>query len=77
MSEEEPVVKLVGLVVGAADRAVLTGAHHATGAAAMRAGLRAAFECALANGLIRIVPEGEWPNYIALDPPYHLPKGRR
>lgn len=32
--------------------------------------VREALKCALGNGLISVVPRGEWPEWIALEPPY-------
>ena len=56
----------------AADDAALRGGYL-THAEETRAVVRAAFELALGNGLIRIAPRDEWPTYISLDPPYEQP----
>lgn len=41
----------------------------------VRVAVRAAFECALGNGLIQITDPAGWPKWLSLDPPYvpHLP----
>ena len=61
-------------------RLILHAAHSASINAKMsgdqipasitRKAVTAAFECALGNGLISITPEDEWPEWIAVDPPY-------
>jgi hypothetical protein len=63
---------LLRLVSGAAEVAVLRGGH-ATQAAETRAAVRAAFECAVGNGLIQLVPPSDYPDLVVLDPPYRLP----
>lgn len=46
------------------------GDPRATAADITNAAVRAAFELALANGLITLVPRDQWPPYISLNPPY-------
>jgi hypothetical protein len=41
-----------------------------------RAAIRAALECGLANGLIKIMPAEGWPEFVALTPPYRPLAGR-
>lgn len=41
-----------------------------TNADITRAVVREAFACALGNGLIQVVPQDQWPQWIAVDPPY-------
>lgn len=53
----------------AADRAVIEGTFR-THADVTRAAVKAAFELAAGNGLIRLVPQKDWPEWIRLDPPY-------
>jgi hypothetical protein len=44
-----------------------------TGAERTRAGLRRALECLIGNGMIEVKPRAEWPEWVAIDPPYELP----
>jgi hypothetical protein len=38
----------------------------------VRVALRAAFECAIGNGLIQITDQAGWPPYLSIDPPYTI-----
>lgn len=53
----------------AADSAFLDH-QDATHAARVRAAVRAAFECAIGNGLIEITDPAGWPQYVSIDAPY-------
>lgn len=62
-------------------RIVMHAAHHAAldgrargdvAAASTRDAVRAAFECALTNGLIQLTPSDGWPTWVAVDPPYRV-----
>lgn len=55
----------------AADRAAIDATGRgATGAERTKAAVREALECALGNGLLTVTPREEWPEYIAMSPPY-------
>jgi hypothetical protein len=56
----------------AADQAVI-GGTFSTRAEATRAAVTAAFELAAGNGLIRLTPREDWPEYISLTAPYDQP----
>lgn len=66
MSDLDQVIRAV---IFAADEAALEGDHR-TSADLVRDAVRAAFECAIGNGLVQIVPPTQWPQYIAMTPPY-------
>lgn len=61
--------EVVRMVVFAADNAVI-GKAFRTRAEETRAAVMEAFRCAMGNGVIRVTPRDEWPEYIALSPPY-------
>lgn len=69
MMDDELLSKVVSYAVFAADK-VAIGGGFATPADATQAAVTEAFKLALGNGLIRLVPQDEWPEYVALDPPY-------
>lgn len=48
------------------------GKTFRTHAEEIRAAVTAAFELAAGNGLIRLTPRAEWPEWIVLQPPYDL-----
>lgn len=63
--------RLLELVVYAAHNAALDARQDgATGAEVTRLAVRAAFECALGNELIAVVPRGSWRDWITTTPPY-------
>jgi hypothetical protein len=41
-----------------------------TNAARVRVAVRAAFECAIGNGMIQITDPAGWPKFFSIDPPY-------
>lgn len=71
-ANDELLAEVLRSAMFAADDAVMAGGFR-TRADQTRAAVTAAFRLALGNGLIRIVPRDEWPEYIALDPPYAAP----
>jgi hypothetical protein len=73
MSDLDLVLKAV---IDSAHRAAMSGTHD-TAADVIRAAVRAAFECAIANGLIEVKPAEEWPELVVMDPPYRLPWERQ
>lgn len=65
--------RVVTLVNGAADWAFLEAQRTGgTGARCVNAALLAAFECALANGLIEVTSPDDWPRWVVTSPPYRL-----
>jgi hypothetical protein len=55
----------------AADAAAIEASRRgATGAERAKAAVKEALECALGNGLLTVTPREEWPEYIAMSPPY-------
>ncbi len=55
----------------AADRAAIEMSQRgATGAERTKAAVKEALECAIGNGLLTVKPREEWPEYIAMSPPY-------
>ena len=68
----EPLTQVLRLVMAAASHAVI-GRTFPAHVDETRAAVTEAFRCALANGLIEIVPPERWPEYVAMTPPYRLP----
>jgi len=66
-----PLDRLVQLGSMAADNVAI--GFVGTGAERTKASVREALQCLLANGLIQMTPIDQWPEYVALDPPYQLP----
>jgi len=61
--------EVISATTFAADEAVM-GRQHRTRADEVRAAVTEAFRCALGNGLIELVPQDRWPEYLALSAPY-------
>jgi hypothetical protein len=70
MSGEEEAAELLHRCVGGAADLVAVGHINDTRAVMVANAVRAAFACALGNGLIKVVPEEEWPMFIVSTPPY-------
>lgn len=71
---KNPLDLLVEHASSAADMVACVPVNRADTAAEMtRRQLRAALELLIGNGLIRVVPTDEWPEYVVMDPPYRLP----
>lgn len=47
--------------------------YHATNADRTRAIVERTLEALEANGMIKFVPEDEWPDFFVPDPPYGFP----
>lgn len=60
--------------VFAADAAAMQ--PHNTEMSRTRAIVKAALECLEGNGIIQVTPQEDWPEWIAVDPPY-IPFERR
>lgn len=69
MIDRELLNQVIHSAMFAADDAVI-GQAFRTRAGEIRAAVTAAFELAAGNGLIRLTPRDEWPELIALSPPY-------
>lgn len=55
----------------AANWAAIQGASAGwTSAECTNAAVRAAFECAIGNGLVELVAEEHWPRLVSVQPPY-------
>jgi hypothetical protein len=61
--------EVVRVTIFAADEAV-AGRPYRGRADETRAAVTEAFRCALGNGLIELVPQDRWPEYLALSAPY-------
>jgi len=61
---------LHNLMFAADAAAIETSQRGATGAERTKAAVKEALECALGNGLMTVTPREEWPDYIAMSPPY-------
>ena len=72
-NQSELLSEVIRCAIFAADDAVI-GETFRTRADEIRAAVTAAFELAAGNGLIRLTPRDEWPEYIAMTPPYEQPQ---
>lgn len=64
---------LLRLASSGANNAVLDAmraGREMTGAEMTRVGVRGAFELAIANGLITVVPRERWPDRVVISPPF-------
>lgn len=68
MSELDDVLRAATI---AADGAFIDH-RDGTNSGRVRVAVRAAFECAIGNGLIQITDPAGWPPYLSIDPPYTI-----
>lgn len=63
---------LMGLVIHAADSAAIDASRRpgVVNATITREAVKAAFECALGNGLIGLVDRDRWPEWVSINPPF-------
>lgn len=75
MTARAALADVIHNAVLAAD-AVAIRRDYPTEAARTRAVVARALEFAVGNGLVTVTPRDQWPEWLAMDPPFRLPGAR-